>query len=975
MATLVVLAIAGSAYTGAANAKKPPPPVTSPPPPASVALSEDLSGRLPVLSRYTTTGDFLGKGHDQVAVVENGSLNIYDGAQYGGKLLRSTPTDLKAPTATDQMNMNFWQDDNYRAVDNAYNLMAVKIASDGWNIYLAGATWNAGYTGYQLLLYQLPHDGSCATAGCAQDVERLPSLWSCNCSFGPADRNVMATSLAVGLINGTRVIAVGLSDFGIQLFIYAPEFGIALQPNDSAIVDMADGQGNQTPVVSLAFGPSSGVNGLLVGGVVSPWLSMYSWELKNDLGFIDEVGMSRAGGAVFTGGAVVLAVAATRVNGQLYSVFGIPGGGYVLDPASGNGGWSFSSGGQIVTGVTPVTQWDGDPGTQLLVLGTQSGAGNVVLKFVDGVWQPIPIGVGGATTATANQMQLWFPGYGAGRLQVANETPSAMSVSLASRQDPDYGCWLNASVTGGPGGPVPAFPTDPTSAAAQIAPQQTSPAFFIGALTAGSDGSCASAQPGSAGEWSAYVVITPVGDPADQRVVKLLVQRPGMVSIPQQVGGDLSVSLAKTGGGGSWGGWTLQVTGPGAPAAQSPPTVSAQRLTSAPTVTCPLATPAADDPCRPVYRFDVSGAQWSGVGVAGQVMARVPAMTAQGFDGQQWRDLGQLMPVTAPTLSGNTVTLGPASFFWQDAAGAMPLTAVRVVSGGLPSNVVDLTGLAAPPVGAPLNSAQGIKVTPTDSSGTARPRANGVDQAGLNVSLVPSSGQGQVPPSDKRYALVYYRDADTLNLITGLYSAGDYSGYVAVGPWPGPYANDLSAPRGKRGAGRRLGAVDPTRSYVVTTSNAGQNLEAVLNDTGTQNPWNSGSVPVAASTAPLTPTGTAVGGIQLSGCPSGPTATCALADPTSGPALYQAGGPATGPMTGLEFTVAAVTGVASLPLQQGGATHTLGSATLNVSQSQAKLSAGASSFWPSDTIDTALVTSGDLVPALSMTVGGAGTPK
>jgi len=62
------------------------------------------------------------------------------------------------------------------------------------------------------------------------------------------------------------------------------------------------------------------------------------------------------------------------------------------------------------------------------------------------------------------------------------------------------------------------------------------------------------------------------------------------------------------------------------------------------------------------------------------VTAQIPAMTAEGtVDGEKWTELGQLMPVTAPSPSSNgtSVMLGPASFYWQDDPGATPLTAAE----------------------------------------------------------------------------------------------------------------------------------------------------------------------------------------------------------------------------------------------------------------------------------------------------------
>ena len=73
-----------------------------------------------------------------------------------------------------------------------------------------------------------------------------------------------------------------------------------------------------------------------------------------------------------------------------------------------------------------------------------------------------------------------------------------------------------------------------------------------------------------------------------------------------------------------------------------------------------------------MYRFDLTGTQWKNVTSPGQAIAQLPPMTAQGSTdgGKTWQDLGQVMPATAPTVAADgTVTLGPASFFFQNAAG------------------------------------------------------------------------------------------------------------------------------------------------------------------------------------------------------------------------------------------------------------------------------------------------------------------
>ena len=54
----------------------------------------------------------------------------------------------------------------------------MKVAASASNIYMAGATWGVTRVDpYQLHLYKLPHDGSCASASCAEKTVSLPSIF------------------------------------------------------------------------------------------------------------------------------------------------------------------------------------------------------------------------------------------------------------------------------------------------------------------------------------------------------------------------------------------------------------------------------------------------------------------------------------------------------------------------------------------------------------------------------------------------------------------------------------------------------------------------------------------------------------------------------------------------------------------------------------------------------------------------------
>ena len=950
-------------------------------------LNQDMSGSLPTPALHETAGDFLGEGHDQIASFKDGNLDISESPKYGGGLKKSTPSDLRETPngglgdegGSDPRWDYVWQGpfglSAYANWGGEFNFTSVKIASDASNIYMAGGSWDYNerdqfaVPSYRLHLYKLPHDGSCASASCASaTTDNLPYVF-----HGDAgDRLIVVTSLAVGVVGGQTFIAVGLSDDG--LYIFNQNLQLV-----TTIGDMADPGGNQTPVIALAYGPPTGPgqDGLLLGGIETPDNTAYIWHLNPD-GSVKSVARSEFTGCGIDLCQIVLSAATAYVNGRLASVFGRSDGDVlVLDPDSAKvivelpGDQRFGS----VTGVTPVTSWDNDPTNQDLAVFNQDDESAEVLHYAGGALTALPIGPGKTTRATNEQVEEWFPGYVAGRLQVVNDSAGPVSVSMASRPDPEYGCWLNASVAQPP---VPAFPTEPTTVAAG----QSSPAYFIGALTAGVDGSCASAQ--GNGEWASYVVITPESDPADEHLVKVRVTASGDVEADSQVGGDLTATVGRgSGAGGSWGPWNLTIKGPAAPAALTAPTVTGYQLTSAPGPTWkPPVHSLPDDPCRPVYRFDVSGASWTGVGVPGQVTAQIPAMTAQGSSdgGKTWDDLGDLMPVSAPARSADTVTLGPASFFWQDPPGpgkgrgaaaapqsrgnqcpgngGKPLTDVRVESGGLYSNVVHLADLPAPGIDGSSGATPLGSIIATAATGqSATPLANGVDQATLDLTLN-SNGGGVIPNDDPRYKLVYYRDAQSEALVTGLYEPGHFAGYIAVGPFEGEYSD--------------TGAAERVHNYLTTTSTGTQSLIADINDTGTDTPFSSGTLGVkGTAVSQLGTAGTAAGGIQVTGCPG----ACPLAVPAdTAPALYQAGpGPAGQPVIGVQFKVEAVTGVASLPLQVGtDNAHTLASAALDIPPPDNKaVLRQTSGFWPTGTIDTSLITSGELVPALSVTVGGS----
>ena len=961
-----------------------PPPLQQEPP-----ISQDQSNTLPNLNYGEAVGDFTGVGHDQRAYAQDGDLKIADVDKFPGNPVHSVGTDLMA-TPNDGLEglsggslqtVSVWQRDEETNAGAAFNLTGVKVAADSSHIFMAGATWGPGdaLATYRLHLYELPHNGSCASASCAERTADLPHTFTYDGGlFGQSRSNlIVVSSLAVGVIGGQTFIAVGLSDEGI--FIFNDELQEVFQIGDMAVPN-AGNYSPQTPVTSLAFGPATGPGqgGVLTAGVMSPWEDMFMYRL-NANGI--EQSMTHAGGSWYT-----FASAVAQINGQQYAVFGtLPTEAentiWVMNIDTGSEFTHYSYPGNfpggLVSGLTPLTPSDGNSGNQQVVVGTFGGATDFVLQYVDGKLAPIPVGTGGAASGTADQIYQWFPGYGAGLLEVTNNSASAVTVAMASRPDAGYGCWLNTSVTGGPA----AFPLGNSTVNAGA----TSPAYFAAALTAGPAGDCASAQQNSKGEHATYVLITPAGDPADEHIVKLENNYSGgALSVENQTGGYLNAVLSQASAvPGSWGTWQLTVTGGGAATAVAP-TVQGYRLTAAadPANYQPSTPPVANDPCQPVYRFDVTGARWDNVVSAGQVATQIPAMTAQGSTdgGKTWQDLGQLMPSTEPTVTGNSVTQGPASFYWQDqpgtavppgepsvcsSTGPAPMTDVRVVSGGKASSPIVLQDLKAPP-DTGYAPTSGIQSTAPGGGANVSPWAGGVDLSTLVVELNPSGNpNGVLPRTDPRYNLVYFEDATTNAVETGLYTPGDYNDYVAAGP----YSAD-----GTRGTGQLV------TYYAATTSTTPVSVNAVVNVTGTSSPTITGgnnagsSLVIKALSDPLsqTPGVDATGGISISGCGTS-TATCPLAVPADSgpdPALYQAGGTEAGPVGGLLLQAQAITAEASLPLQVGTANaHYLGSVPLTIAagSSQAKLQE-TSQFFPTDSVDSALVTVGQLVQALSIPV-------
>ncbi len=190
-------------------------------------LPQDESSTLPNLNYGQAVGDFTGTGHDQLAYAQDSQLKIADVSKFGGAVHSAIPTDLMA-TPNDGLDTNtplgpshvsVWENDciissycgQLRNNGATYGLTSVKVAASASDIYMAGATWDGSdpADSYQLHLYKLSHDGSCAIASCAEKKVSLPSIF--NGPSGPS-RLIVVTSLATGVVGGRTLIAVGLSD-------------------------------------------------------------------------------------------------------------------------------------------------------------------------------------------------------------------------------------------------------------------------------------------------------------------------------------------------------------------------------------------------------------------------------------------------------------------------------------------------------------------------------------------------------------------------------------------------------------------------------------------------------------------------------------------------------------------------------------------------------------------------------------------
>ena len=921
---------------------------------------------MPRTRHNEVTGDFLHRLYDQRMVFENGNLNIYDPDARGGRLLRSTPSDL-----VDMTQRDVWVPDLIGQGDsNQLGLPPLAWTPDA--LYMAGV--QAGANGAPVV-YKLPPDGSCAKQSCA--------VWANhNLPYGFTNRGpdwggpITPTALAVGTTGTTSMLAVGLNAaYDTYDAFPNPKPGglylidAASGSTRSTFLQFAEQRYNQTVVTSLAWDDRG--SGLLAIGTMCALgcpnlhavrvaadgiLSNYThYDLDpTPSAFSAAVGHRVDGSPVIAFGQGPAQAGQTTVSLWDPAVTSTT----LLSQFSGSGDTD------AVDALTFTDRIDGTAGVPDLVAVSSHGNSARVLRYSGGsTLTPLAVAPQGGTTTDVGGIRAWFPGYKTGTLSVANfDSESDVQLDFATRPNAAYGCWfLQGPPAAGVFDPPPPLPT--SSAVLHKLPSNGEPAFLgatTSTLTAGEGGDCAATD--FTGQWAAYVVAAPLGRPADRTVAKLVWSKGGELTM-QSVGGPLQLQIGRLGDELSLGSWGISIEAPPPPGAPATLTMTGTRL-----------DPAGTD--RPVYRFDVAPTTWAlPPSTPSRVETVLPPLevrgkTAAGSD----VPLGLLVPQGQPARDpSGSVSLSPESFYWQNPGTGQQITDLYVQVGqgadATRSASLNLAGLPAP---VPGTTVAQLVVCPATGSAScdakADPVANGLDQAPLRIQTFDANGQ-VLPLSDPSYGQIYYRDQDG-DLVTGLIPA-DGSTYIRVSPYAGAYPNDGST--GSSTSPSNGGAVGGRFGYLSTTSTAEQEVTAHLGGS------TEASAPIvvgAITFTPQVPAGAQAGpGFFVNGCTSDYTGTnfCRLAEITStAPGLFLTTDPDSRELRiGLQFATTALTSLTSLPLQQvaGQPEHTVAADPLVIDNGEVHLDT-TSGFQPGDLIDTWLVTHGTQLPVRAVKVGG-----
>ncbi len=928
----------------------------------------DNSSGMPRAYRDEITDDFMGYGYEQRLRVVGTNLGVYDAPARGGSLLSvPVPVDLSLPQG--DHGSSIYQDcdgflcpvqtwDIPQEYANTFHLNTIYLAEDPNStysqIYMTGVQGNSltpadGGTPYQNLLYaQLPN-AACGSANCAEAVVSLPSQFESGAGTINFTRRAIATSsLAVGMVGGATLVAVGLTDYGLQIYDFS-------NPNSPQLVGtwvgMGTGDGSQTPVTALSFDPSG--SGLLSVGVLSP----------GNVGYVIKVQPNGTVGSAVTSwkpadwgagyGAALATEWGTRADGTPVVAYGMNDGTVrLVDPTTSGQATTLATS-PVVAGVSAINaipRFDGsDGGTDFAVAYETTAPPNLggvggLLRWDGGstlAQRNVSVGSPSTQTSDWDTFREWYPGIKEGRLQVNNASAEPVTVSLQAAPDSSSGCWYAPTWAD-----APAFP----GGGLTVPAGQSSEVVTMGAYTANVDGLCAT---NGDDVWRGYLVVKPVNHPANQRVVRLRLNSNLSVDVDNQAGGSTTVGVSLvTIAAAAFGQWQLTVGAPAAPTPQTAPTVAAARVTTAAMTSGP-----------PVYRFDLTGAALTLPGSYADQMT-LPPLVVQGWTNSTgWVDIGSIVPTIAPTIIPQDtqhalLQLGPSTFWYEHATGTPAYTQIRIGFGtGTPQSAVVTLADVPAPTDPPSTGSQGPQVTAPN--GVAQPVDSGIDQAPLSVQVLDTNGN-VLPVTDSHYARLYYRQKRSNALVTGLLPAAGTADLVGITPYAGAaYANNGNADTGAPGAFQGF-------HYVSTSSTLDQRIIGYVSY-GDAAPLNTQDIEIKATAInPQAAGSTVAAGVSLTGCSDFTGGGCALAGATATgvgsqtPVLYT--DDSSGTLTvGILNALQSTSSTTGLPLQHppAAAAHLLATSSLDVSAGSAKLSQ-SSVFASGDPVDTTLVTHGVL---------------
>ncbi|MER7958614.1 hypothetical protein [Streptomyces sp. NPDC096030] len=859
---------------------------------AAAGIAVDESDRLPALKTNEVTGDFLGLGYDQRAVLEE-----YVPKDYSVKLRIYDRSGIKLREST--LQIGEWTP----------KLLAGVLAHQGWAAHagLTGVKIAAGKNGHLYVAgYGKINSELSATAILKIDPRpaemkqtgiRIPDLVSVEGMHGGLFPII--TSLDVGVVDGVETLAAGQSAGGVRFYSMED-----LGPRGAMFEDWnrsSHGGWGRDLVTAVKFSGAGAVRtpdgaqvtGLAVGRLTydveqHSTHSLYMTDPAAKKTLWQDVESAHYGSGEMKS---PVAFAFDDDNGRLAVSWWHEKHDddesrreplEVRDAASGAVQQTEPQTGDQLLGPSARLSYvkSGSNGESHLIFGARGGQENQVFRKGEGDrLSPIALS-GGRYAGDDAAVRAWFPGYRSVKLNIKNNSGEPIEARLVSNSQAEYrGCWNNTGV-----GSATPFPS---GSFARVEPGGQTATHSSAVLTSGPSGTCA--QPESR---YSYVEIQPAGKPGLRSIVKIQDQSGGKgIAFPEQAGGGALKITAEPKGGGGLGEHQLTVSGAGAPQAVRAPQVTAKRLTT---------TSADGDAGRPVYRFDVSDAAWQVPGADTSLTeTQLPAMTAQGtVNGLVWEDLGLLKPVTAPRQDGDTITLGKTSFYWENEKNATQYTKIRVKSGVKASQPVTLKDLPAPAALPEKVTAVKFVSDPTGKSVKGM-RSNGIDQGFFEIAISTPSTDA-LAPDNEAYDRLFYRTNPDRRLITGLIDPERPRQFTGITEDRGAYPNDGGS------SVMRTAGPERFRSYLTTTNTMSFGVTGYVQDSGALPPTDFSVFPTNQEprTAPLQGGGVAVTDMA---CREG---VCSIADPAKGPVLYNAGSPA----IGIQLRARAITGSASLPM-------------------------------------------------------------